>query len=360
MPRPAVLRSLLLLVVGAPPLVAPPAAAALPIPKGYVCARTATPIQIDGVIDEAEWKDAPWTDDFIDIQGPPQPLPRYRTRARMLWDDTYFYVAATLEEPHVWATFTAHDSPIWRADNDFEIFIDPNADSHEYYEFEINAQNTESDLFLPRPYKDGVSPLNSWEVPGLKTAVHVDGTLNDPSDTDLGWSVELAIPWAVLRQQAHRPTPPADGDQWRVNFSRGEWKHEVEGGRYRRRADLPEDNWVWSPQAVIDMHYPERWGYVQFSTAPGGTVAFRPDPTQAARDFLSAINYAQHEYRRVHGAWAPRLADLGIKVPPDLALVGKPRLETTTSLFQASVILKGPNGRAQRLSIRQDSLIWTE
>ena len=25
-----------------------------------------------------------------------------------------------------------------------------------------------------------------------------------------------------------------------------------------------EDNWVWSPQGLVDMHVPERWGVVQF------------------------------------------------------------------------------------------------
>jgi hypothetical protein len=341
--------------LGASPITAP----VVP-PRGYVCARAVAPIVVDGVIDEAEWKGAPWTDDFMDIQGPTRPTPRFRTRARMLWDDTYFYFAAEMEEPHVWATYTEHDSTIWREDSDFEIFIDPNSDNAEYYELEINARNTVWDLFLPRPYKDGGWPLHSWEIRGLKTAVHVDGTLNDPSDTDRGWSVEFAIPWAVLREQAHRRTPPADGDQWRVNFSRVEWQHEVEDGQYRRRKDLPEDNWVWSPQATIDMHHPERWGYVQFTTGPAESTAFRPDPTLGARDLLAAIYHAEQSYRKKHGAWARRLADLDVKVPAGLGLIGAPRIETTQALFQASVLVRLPSGAPQRISIRQDSLIWTE
>ena len=109
-------------------------------------------IQIDGRVDEAAWKAAPWTDRFVDIQGDVRPRPRFHTQAKMLWDDTYFYVAAVLEEPHVWGTLTMHDSVIFH-DNDFEIFIDPDGDNQEYYEIEINALNTEWDLFL----KKGVS-----------------------------------------------------------------------------------------------------------------------------------------------------------------------------------------------------------
>src|SRR5262245_14094530 len=105
-------------------------------PKGYVCHRAATPPAIDGKLDDAAWRNAPWTDDFVDIEGDLRPRPRFRTRAKMLWDDHFFYVAAEMEEPHVWGTLTEHDSIIFH-DNDFEVFIDPNGDNQEYYEFEI-------------------------------------------------------------------------------------------------------------------------------------------------------------------------------------------------------------------------------
>src|SRR5436190_10552246 len=195
-------------------------------PKGYVCYRATGPVTIDGKLDDEAWKNAPWTDDFVDIEGDLKPKPRFRTRVKMLWDDEFFYVAAEMEEPHVWGTLTKHDSVIFQ-DNDFEVFIDPNGDNHEYYEFEINALNTGWDLFLTKPYRDGGSAVNGWEIPGLKTAVHVQGTLNDARDTDKGWSVELAFPWKALTEAAHRASPPKEGDQWRVNFSRVEWKHEV-------------------------------------------------------------------------------------------------------------------------------------
>jgi hypothetical protein len=153
-------------------------------PRGYVCYRAGQPIKIDGRLDKDAWQSAPWTEDFVDIQGETHARPRFRTRAKMLWDDEYFYVAAELEEPHVWAGFTEHDSYIFTEDPDFEVFIDPNGTSDGYYEFEINALNTSWDLLLTRPYKDGGKPVTSWNIPGLKTAVHVDGTINDPSDTD--------------------------------------------------------------------------------------------------------------------------------------------------------------------------------
>jgi hypothetical protein len=48
-----------------------------------------------------------------------------------------FSGVSPLESPHVWATLTNHDTVIFQ-DPDFEVFIDPDGDTHNYYEFEIN------------------------------------------------------------------------------------------------------------------------------------------------------------------------------------------------------------------------------
>jgi hypothetical protein len=221
-------------------------------PKSYDCYRATAPIRIDGKLDDRAWKNAAWTTDFVDIEGSAKPLPRFRTRAKILWDDEYLYIGAELEEPEVKATLTQHDSVIFH-DNDFEIFLKPLADAPGYFEFEINALNTGWDLYLDKPYRLGGKADNSWDIPGLKTAVVVHGTLNDPNDKDRGWTVEIAFPWKAYASRLP-VTVPKIGDEWRLNFSRVEWK-----------AGQPkEDNWVWSPQGVINMHVPENWGYLRF------------------------------------------------------------------------------------------------
>ena len=231
-------------------------------PREYVCRRVRTPLRIDGRLDDSAWRRAAWTADFVDIEGPTKPRPRFRTRAKMLWDDDFLYIGAELSEPHVWATLTAHDSVIFR-DNDFEVFLNPSGDGLNYFEFELNALNTGWDLFLPKPYKKKGSADNSWEIAGLLTAVHVDGTLNDPRDRDRRWTVEIAFPWAAFSSRA-AVRCPSPGDSWRVNFSRVEWQVEIRDGRYVKAPGIKEDNWVWSPQGVVDMHVPEKWGIVRF------------------------------------------------------------------------------------------------
>ncbi|WP_156512782.1 sugar-binding protein [Planctomyces sp. SH-PL62] len=340
----------------APAEAAKAAASGAEHPRGYVAYRAPRPIVVDGKLDDEAWTAAPWTDAFVDIEGDRKPRPRFETRAKMLWDDEFFYVAARLEEPHVWGTLTEHDAVIFQ-DDDFEVFIDPDGDNHEYYEFEINALNTGWDLFLPKPYRDGGPADNSWEIPGLRKGVAIQGTLNAPGDVDESWTVELAFPWKVLAERANRPAPPADGDQWRVNFSRVEWLHEVVDGRYRKVPKTPEDNWVWSPQGVVDMHRPETWGYVQFSKAePGGEpVAFRPDPAEPVRRRLMQVYHAQGAYRRNNGRYADRLDPLDLPAAPagvpDVALAGTPEG------YEAAITFTPEGGAPQTWTVRQDSRI---
>ena len=272
----------------------------------------------------------------------------------MAWDNENFYIAAELRDPHVWGTLTAHDSVIFH-DNDFEVFIDPNGDNHEYYEFEINALGTTWDLYLPKPYKDDGKAMNAWEIAGIKSAVLVDGTLNRSGDTDRGWTVELGFPWKVLGEQARRPAPPEEGDQWRVNFSRVQWPIDSSTGLYVKPKGAKEDNWVWSPQHVIDMHRPETWGYVQFTSRLPDRASFVPDPSWPAREWLHRVYYAQREYRKAKGAWAAALKDLAMTdVPAGLA---SPELRVAGQQFEVSVLLVSAD---QRWRIRQDSLVWRD
>jgi len=274
----------------------------------------------------------------------------------MLWDDQYLYIGAVLEDPHVWATLTKRDSVIFN-DNDFEVFIDPDGDTHEYFELEMNALGTEWDLLIPYPYRDGGHGVNAWDIKELETAVHVAGTLNDPRDTDEGWAVEIAIPFAVLAECARMPCPPNPGDTWRINFSRVQWQHVVTAGHYEKTRQfksekpLPEDNWVWSPQGLVNMHYPERWGYVTFVS--NRAVEYRPGPGDRLAHALRLLYYAEQRHFADHGRYTDDLVALGLADSPVAGVRWPPDLHATPNLFEATGLL--PDGR--RLRIRQDSRI---
>ena len=117
-------------------------------PPVYICRRATKPFHLDGNINKPFWEDAPFTDAFLDIEGSHMPTPRFLTRAKMLWDDENFYFGAQLDGNEIWGHVTKRDDIIFQ-DNDFEIFIDPDSDTAQYYEFEKNVLNTVWDLFLP-------------------------------------------------------------------------------------------------------------------------------------------------------------------------------------------------------------------
>ena len=330
-------------------------------PRHYVCYRAAAPVVVDGALTEAAWRAAPWTDVFVDIEGDLKPAPRFRTRAKMVWDDTDFYVAIDMEEPDLWATLTTHDSVIFN-DNDVEVFVDADGDTHTYAELELNALNTAWDLMLVKPYRDGGPPVTAWEATGLRSAVALRGTLNHPGDCDDGWTVEIAIPWRALRETAPGKRPPRAGDQWRVNFSRVEWLTDQKDGRYLKRLDattgrpVGPDNWVWSPQGVVDMHMPERWGLVQFSgrTSGLGTEPFVDDPDDAVKWALRRIYYRQRVYRARTGRYATSLDALdGPPVTPAGAGF-TPDLQATRDTYRVSA---AGVGRAT-VHLQDDGRVW--
>lgn len=267
-----------------------------PVPENEIAHYTAyhvsEPIHIDGRLDEKAWQEAPLSPRFVDIiTGKPT---IHSTHAQLLWDETNLYVAYRVEEPFVHAKYTTNNSPIYY-DNDVEIFI---AGRDAYYEFEINGFNTTYEAFFiwddsyqqdgyaerPEFARTNMVPFNgvgykthprggrlgnfNWHFPGKQTAVFIDGTVNDDTDRDRGWTVELAFPWRGMEQLARgdgRAFPPKDGDVWRLDFSRFNTYKE---------APPAEDSggWVWTRHGIWDSHIPEEFAYIKFSTNDVSTV----------------------------------------------------------------------------------------
>ena len=165
------------------------------------------------------------------------------------------------------------------------------------------------------------------------------------------------MPWTVLAECAHVPTPPRDRDRWMINFSRVEWRREVVDGKYVKSKDpatgkdLPEDNWVWSPQGLIAMHYPEMWGVVTFVEAPTDA----PDLTDkdlVAHQALWNLYYAQKAYQEKHGHYAVALEEL---TPVGGSIPAGVRLETCGEGYQATFQVPAGTGV---VCIRDDGRIW--
>jgi hypothetical protein len=257
--------------------------------------RARGPITVNGDLDKPAWRDVPRSPRFVDmVSGEPA---LYETRVACQWDDSHLYVAYWAEEPYVTATLTERDSFIWN-DNDLEFFV---AGDDCYYELEINAFGTVYEAFFvwqdamqkggrfDRPELDprgpnvdllgGFQDAGRWgrhprgrrfafldfDLPGLQTAVRVDGTINDPGAVDRGWTAEMALPWSGLAGLFEdRSFPPREGEALRCDFSRFE-ALRVHG------KPLPENpGWSLNPHGVYDSHIPECFSVVRFTEKTAG------------------------------------------------------------------------------------------
>lgn len=262
------------------------------VPKHYIVSKIEHEIKVDGIADDSDWNNANFTDLFIDIKGIEKP--EYNTRLKMLWDEKYLYVYCEMKEPHIWGNIEKRDAIIY-FNNDFEVFIDPSGTGKNYGEIEINPLGTIFDLSLDKPYKVGGKANINWNLPDLKSAVAIHGSLNNHVDIDSMWMVEMAIPLRTFVNFKNKPMSfPKEGEQWRINFSRVEWEFEIVNGKYQRKQMngkfLPEKNWVWSPQKVINMHEPEKWGFLQFTNSNTSKSAdFIKDEDQITKQIAYAF-----------------------------------------------------------------------
>lgn len=332
-------------------------------PRSYVSVKTSDSLNIDGKLEESSWEKASWTESFLDIECEAKAKPHFETRVKMLWDEQYFYIAATLEEPHLWATLEERDAVIFH-ENNFEVFIDPNGDTHNYYELEVNALGTYWDLMLTKPYRDGGRAIDAWDIRGLKVGIDLHGTLNNPADEDSRWTVELAIPWEVLEEAAPEGRPPKDGELWRVNFSRVQWQIDSQNGEYVKQSDT-EDNWSWSPQGLINMHYPEMWGYVQFAdNKQQMEESFGIGPDEQIKWYLRQLYYRQHNHREKNGKFSSQAANLEEKKlrkkmdsQVDFEQWSEPEIYATDHTFTIHI---EHSETGNRWYIREDGRVWQE
>jgi len=260
----------------------------------YTCRKVSDKIEINGDLNKPAWAGCEKSGRFVDmVTGDPG---FYDTRSAALWDDENLYIAFWAEEPFISATQKERDSIVF-LENDLEVFID-GGDC--YYELEVNALNTVYEVFFlwKDAYKKGSKfdveefdvfkdkaltfggnydrseeffwwgkhprglrwAFLDYDMAGLKTAVQVDGKINDPTHIDKGWTLEIAIPWKSMKWLANgRSLPPKEGDVWRIFL--GRFQKIMSSGQEMQ----PHPAWVLSKHGVYDTHLPECFPFVHFT-----------------------------------------------------------------------------------------------
>jgi hypothetical protein len=255
----------------------------------YTCHRASSDFVIDGDLEKPAWRLAPKSPRFVDlVTGEPG---FFDTRMACLWSEQALYVAFWIQEPQVRATLTERDSFIW-FDNDVEVFL---GGDDCYYEFEINALGTVYEVFyvyqdalkrgsrFDQPqfdlYTRNVDVLGGfqdatrvgkhprgrrwafmdWDFPGLRSAVRVQGKINQPAHVDQGWTVELAFPWAGMASLFDGRILPPKGEVLRASFSR------FEALRWHGKTATESPGWALNAHGVYDSHIPECFSYLHFT-----------------------------------------------------------------------------------------------
>ena len=190
-----------------------------------------------------------------DASGGPRVSTMYTT-----WDDYYFYAAFRVRDTNVEGkNATTTSQP--QEDDDVEVFFDTGDDrakvrTPQTYQMAVSA--AQGAYFS---VGDGTKIPKGKAVYSYKYAATVNGTLNNPADTDTGYDVELAIPWSELGQTG----PPKPGATWGFNVLS------------RDRDDAtPADKFYSLSRNVRgkgDVQNPSKWAQITFVTANGGRAS---------------------------------------------------------------------------------------
>lgn len=230
----------------------PPAGALarMPAPKSASVPLIEAVIEIDGVLDEQPWQKAARLTPFVrhDTMRPA----RVSTEVRVWYDEAALYLGWICEDADIQATFTQRDSRFWEEEV-VEFFVTPGA-LDRYFELQWNPLGGTFDAIISNDLDaDGRSERFegdwSYTAVNMTFAVQVAGSVQNSSDRDERWTVEVRLPFADLKVRA-----PQRGDLWRANFY-----------RFSRDRDRETEQLSWSPTIWPGFHQPARFGYLRFS-----------------------------------------------------------------------------------------------
>lgn len=215
----------------------------------YTVKRSVSPMIIDGVLNEESWQKAQEVGDFFLADGTAKASST--THAKMLWDSSSLYLAFECFDTDIIATMTARDDKLWEEEV-VEMFFAPySPEKFGYTELEVSPRGTALDLYVRevRGVMPVALPYHSYDL-NLRVGTSIRGTLNNSSDKDTSWTVEIAIPLRDI-QPVNLP-PISDGDIWKMNL-------------YRMERFPVKEFIAWSPTLQNKFHVPSRFGSMMFS-----------------------------------------------------------------------------------------------
>ena len=199
---------------------------------------------VNGDYRDKAWINAPEITMRLSTTGKPAAK---TTRVKMGWDDKYIYFVFYCEDEEIYATMTERDDHIFDEEV-VEMFIAPHG-LKDYFEINVSPINVifDSHIFYG---KDAVEKGDvDWNCAGIKTAVVVEGKVNDPSVIDKYWMAEVAVPFESIGMET-----PKKGDSIRGNVYRIDHRPK------------PDEYQAWSPtmRDPAAFHVPNKFGKIIF------------------------------------------------------------------------------------------------
>ena len=172
----------------------------------------------------------------------------YISSATVFHDEEYLYIGFRCLDKDIHSSFSKRDEHLWKEEA-VEVFIDVDESPNDYFEFEVSPRNVIYDSYIVDPVNIDVAETLKYNMKGIKTAVHVAGTVNKRKDEDQYWTVEIALPLKELVADYH--PDKLSSYQWDINF-------------YRINDDDSEMKYMaWSPTEG-SFHQPTKFGKIIF------------------------------------------------------------------------------------------------
>ena len=216
-----------------------------------IARRLRAPIKLDGKLDEPDWAAAQSTGAFVNtISGE---AGAFEARAQVLYDADAIYCAFVVADDYLKATYKNPDDHLWEQDT-VEVMFDPEGDAKNYFELQVSPRGVSFDTRYDAPRNPRPFGHIDW-ASDVKSGVAVNGTL-DADAPDVGYTVELRVPWTAFATGEPPAARPGAGTTWRINFF-------VMDARERGQRAVG-----WSAPRVGDFHTLGQFGRVVFPEAP--------------------------------------------------------------------------------------------
>ncbi|MCK5822131.1 MAG: carbohydrate binding family 9 domain-containing protein [Bacteroidales bacterium] len=150
--------------------------------------QTETEIQVDGVLDEADWDKADILTGFTQLEPAYGQEASFRTKVRVLYSKKYIYFGIECDDPDpdkISTKITKRDGEV-SEDDAIALVLDSFDDDNNAYYFIVNALGTQQD---ERWADNGRTQDTKWDVT-WKSAGKI---------TPNGWTAEVAIPFSSIR-----------------------------------------------------------------------------------------------------------------------------------------------------------------